>query len=231
MWELDCKESWVWKNWYFWTVVLVKTLESPLGNEEIQAVHPKRMSPEYSLERLMLKLKVLACCSPWSCKVSHTTERLNWTELNWLFATPWTPACQASPSIIKSGSLLKLMSIESVMPSNHLILCRPLLLLPSMLSQHQDLFQWVRSSHQVARVLELQLQHQSLQWIFRVDSLWDRLVGSCNTRDALPYLSVTEFLLPNCLIYYNAAKSLMEFNAATLSYGIFFFKKLIFIGV
>ena len=46
------------------------------------------------------------------------------------FATPWTAACQASLSITNSRSLLKLMSIESVMPSSHLILCRPLLLLP-----------------------------------------------------------------------------------------------------
>ena len=48
----------------------------------------------------------------------------------WLFATPWTAAHQASLSITNSWSLLKLKSIESVMPSNHLILCRPLLLLP-----------------------------------------------------------------------------------------------------
>ena len=49
-----------------------------------------------------------------------------------LFATPWTAACQASLSITNSWSLLKLMSSKSVMPSNHLILCRPLLLLPSI---------------------------------------------------------------------------------------------------
>ena len=49
-----------------------------------------------------------------------------------LFATPWTAACQAALSINDSQSLLKLMSIESVMPSNDLILCRPLLLLPSI---------------------------------------------------------------------------------------------------
>ena len=49
-----------------------------------------------------------------------------------LFATPWTAACQASLSITNYRSLLKLMSIESVMPSNHLILCHPLLLLPSI---------------------------------------------------------------------------------------------------
>ena len=50
----------------------------------------------------------------------------------WLIATPWTAARQASLSITNSWSLLRLMSIESVMPSNHLILCRPLLLLPSI---------------------------------------------------------------------------------------------------
>ena len=41
MWELDYKESWVPKNWWFWTVVLEKTLESPLGYKEIQSVNPK----------------------------------------------------------------------------------------------------------------------------------------------------------------------------------------------
>ena len=50
----------------------------------------------------------------------------------WLFATPWTTACQASLSITSSWSLPKLMSIELVMPSNHLILCHPVLLLPSI---------------------------------------------------------------------------------------------------
>ena len=49
-----------------------------------------------------------------------------------LFATPWTAACPASLSVTNSLSLLKLMSIESMMPSNHLILCHPLLLLPSV---------------------------------------------------------------------------------------------------
>ena len=50
----------------------------------------------------------------------------------WLFGTPWTTACQASLSITNSWGLPKLMSMESVMPSNHLILCRPLLLLSSI---------------------------------------------------------------------------------------------------
>ena len=88
----------------------------------------------------------------------------------WHFKTWWTAALQASLSIINSQSLLKLMSIESVMPSNHLILCRPLLLLPSVFPS-KGLFQWVSSWHQVAKVLEFQLQHQSFQWVFRTDFL------------------------------------------------------------
>ena len=183
----------------------------------------------------------------------------------WLFATPWIAARQASLSITNSRSSPKLMSIELVMPSSHLSLCRPLLLLPPIppsirvffsddssgflllkwwkrwypkpllnhesvqfssvaqlcptlcdpmncstpgfpvhhqlqgftethvhwvsdaiqpshplsspfppalnLSQHQGLFQWVSSLHQVAKVLGFQLQHQSCQWIFRTDFL------------------------------------------------------------
>ena len=57
-----------------------------------------------------------------------------------LFVTPWTAACQASLSITNSQSLLKLMSTESVMPSNHLILCHPLLLLPSIFSSVRVFF-------------------------------------------------------------------------------------------
>ena len=58
MWELNYKESWMLQNWCFWTVVLEKTLESPLDCKEIQPVHPKEISPEYSLEGLMLKPKL-----------------------------------------------------------------------------------------------------------------------------------------------------------------------------
>ena len=58
MWELDCEESWVPKNWCFWTMVLEKTLESPLDCKEIQPVHPKQISPGCSLEGQLLKLKL-----------------------------------------------------------------------------------------------------------------------------------------------------------------------------
>ena len=86
-----------------------------------------------------------------------------------LFATPWTAARQVSLSFTNSWSLLKLMSVESVMPSNHLILCR--LLLPPSVFPSIRVFSRVSSSHQVAKGLELQLQHQPLQWIFRTDFL------------------------------------------------------------
>ena len=94
-----------------------------------------------------------------------------------LFATPWIAAHQASLSITNSRSSLRLTSesiewcrvtsspptpIESVVPSGHLILCRPLLFLSLNPSQHQSLFQWVTSSHEVAKVLDFQLSHHFL---------------------------------------------------------------------
>ena len=141
MWELDCEESWVPKNGCFWTVVLEKTLESPLDCEEIQPVHSEDQSwvffgrndakaetpvlwPPHAKSWLIGKDSDagrdwgqeekgmtedemagwhhrldgrefewtpgvddgqggLVCCSSWGHKESDTTERLNWTELNW----------------------------------------------------------------------------------------------------------------------------------------------------
>ena len=64
----------------------------------------------------------------WTYSVQFSSAQL--LSRVWLFLIPWIAACQASLSITNSQSLLKLMSIELVMPSSHLILCRPLLLLP-----------------------------------------------------------------------------------------------------
>ena len=72
-----------------------------------------------------------------------------------LFVIPCIAARQASLSITNSWRSLRLMSIESVMPSSHLIFCCPLLLLLSILPSNQGLFQCVSSSHQVNKVLEL----------------------------------------------------------------------------
>ena len=102
----------------------------------------------------------------------------------WLFAIPWIAAHQASLSITNSRSLPKLMSTQLVKPSSHLILYRPLLLLPPI-PPSISLFQWVNSSHEVAKVLEFQFHHQSLQWTPRADLLQNGLVGSpCSLRDS-----------------------------------------------
>ena len=95
------KESWVLKNWCFCSVVLEKTLESPLDCKEIQPVHPKG-------------------------------------DQSWIFIGR-TDAEAEAPAL--------------------------------NLSHHQDLFKWVSSSHQVAKVLEFQLQHQSFQWTPRTNLL------------------------------------------------------------
>ena len=76
-----------------------------------------------------------------------------------LSATPWIAARQVSLSITNSRSSLRLTSIESVMPSSHLILCRPLLLLPPIPPSIRvfDPCEWATSLHEVAKVLEFQL--------------------------------------------------------------------------
>ena len=156
MWELDCEESWAPKNWCFWTVVLEKTLESPLDCREIQPVHPKGNQSWMFIGRTDAEAETpilwppdekswliekdsdagrdwgqeemgatedeiarwhhlldghefewtpgvgdgqggLACCGSWGHKESDTTERLNWTELNWApnvkLREPYTVPC------------------------------------------------------------------------------------------------------------------------------------------
>ena len=139
MWELDCEESWALNNWCFWTVVLEKTLESPLDCKEIHPVNPKGNQPWIFIGRTDAKAEApvlwppdaknwlpgkdsdagkdwrweekgttedeivgwhhwldghefeqapwvgdgrgsLAFCSPWGCKESDNTDRLNWTD-------------------------------------------------------------------------------------------------------------------------------------------------------
>ena len=177
MWELDHKESWAPKNWCFWTVVLEKTLESPLDFKEIKLVNS-----ECSLEGLMLKLKLqylghlmwraswligkdpdagkdwrqeekggtenkmvgwhhwhefeqalgvgegqggLACCSPWGRKELDTTERPNWTELNFSLGPPLVVFLQCTHVCIPGASLSKFSLLWSHWirdPANRLIL-------------------------------------------------------------------------------------------------------------
>ena len=87
----------------------------------------------------------------------------------WPFVIPWTAAHQASLSITNSWSLLKLHWVSGAnRPSHPLSSPYP----PAFsLSEHQGLFQWVSSLHQVISILEFQLQHQYFQWIFRTNFL------------------------------------------------------------
>ena len=98
--RIDAFELWCWR----------RLLRVPWTTRRSNQSILKDISPAYSLEGLMLKLKLQ------------------------YFVTPWTAARQASLSITNSRTLPKLMSIKSVMPSSHLILCCPLLLLPSIFS-------------------------------------------------------------------------------------------------
>ena len=128
--------------------------------------HLKSICPFLSI----LVHEFLRCqCSPlpFPTSASQSFQLLNH---DWYFATPWTSAHQASLSITNSHSLLKLMSIESVMPSYHLI---STIHFSSWLQSYpaSRYFWRVSSSHQVAKISELQLQHQSFQWIFRTDFL------------------------------------------------------------
>ena len=78
---------------------------------------------------------------------------------------------------------------DAIQPSHPLLSPSP----PALnLSQHQSLFKWVSSLHEVAKVLEFQLQHQSLQWTPRTDHLWDGLIGSpCSPRDSRVFFNTT----------------------------------------
>ena len=114
--------------------------------------------------------------------------------------TPWTAACQASLSFINSWSLLKPMSIESVMPSNHLILCHPLLLLPSIFPSIR-VFSNESVSHQVAKVLSFSISpsnEYSRLISFRIDWL---------------YLLVVQGALKSLLQHHSSKASILQCSA------------------
>ena len=101
----------------------------------------------------------------------------------WLFETPWAVACQASLSITNSQSFLKLMSFESVMASNYFILCRPLLLPPSIFP---SIVIFSNESFLPIKWLKYwSSKHLSFQWIFRTGILEDWPVWTpCRPRDS-----------------------------------------------
>ena len=113
-----------------------------------------------SVTQLCLTLWDPVDCSTPGCPVLHYLQKFAQTNVHWVS--------------------------DAIQPSHPLSSPSP----PALnLSQHQGLFQWVSSSHQVTKILELQLQHQSFQWIFRVDFLQDGLVWSpCYPRNSLRVL-------------------------------------------
>ena len=104
-----------------------------------------------------------SCVLRSSCIVAQSLSHVQ------LFATPWTAARQASCPPPPPGACSDSCPLSRWCHPTFHLLSPPSLAFS--LSQHQSLFQWVSSLHQVTKVLELQLPHQSLQWIFRVDFL------------------------------------------------------------
>ena len=173
MWELDCEESWVPKIWYFRTVVLEKTLESPLNCKEVQPVHPKGDQSWVFMGRTDAKAETpilwpphvkswligkdcdagrdwgqeekgttedemagwhhrldgyelewtpgvsdgqggLVCCDSWGHKESDTTERLKWTELNWVKKSNKIRTITCPVELVMGWSLVILVRSVSV---------------------------------------------------------------------------------------------------------------------
>ena len=107
-----------------WVAIFFRGSSRPRDQTQVSCIVGRRFTfratREVTVTKILLKLQHNNVCSFLVQSLSHVQ----------LFATSWTAAHQASLSITNSRSLLKFMSIESVMPPNHLILCRSLLLLP-----------------------------------------------------------------------------------------------------
>ena len=235
MWELDCKESWALKNWCFWTVVLEKTLESPLDSKEIQPVYPKGSQSWVFIGKTDAEAEAPLLWPPdaknWligkdpDAGKDWRQEKKGMTEDEIVGWHHWRdghefeqavgvgdgqgilvcPGCKELdmtewlnlPRTIYSGTRcgggrflgprglqhirLPCPSLSPGVCSNSCPLsqwCHPIIS-SSVISfsfclqsfPASVLFKWVSSSHQVTKILELQLQHQSFQWIFRTDFL------------------------------------------------------------
>ena len=176
MWELDCEESWVPKNWCFWTVVLRRLLRDPwTARRSNQSI--LKISPGCSLEGMMLKLK-LQYFGLLMQKTDSFEKTLMLGKIESRRRRGWQRMRQLDGiTDSKDMSLSKLLEFAHIhlhWVSDAIQLSHPL---PSPfppalnLPQHQGPFQWVRSSYQAVKVLEFQLQHQSFQWIVRADFL------------------------------------------------------------
>ena len=118
----------------------------------------------------------------------------------WLFVTPWIAARQASLSITNSRSLLKLTFIESMMPSSHLILCHPLLLLPPIPPSIRVFSNESILHMRWPKYWSFSFSNKSFQRTPRTDLLYDGLVGSpCSPRDSQESFPTPQFKSINFL--------------------------------
>ena len=133
VWQIKVFVGWTELDFFNYMYLYVNRLESIVSYKILfSALKHTLLPPEVVMGNLVLL----------ACKAGRSTWQGSYPSVQfssiqslsgvWLFATPWTAARQASLSITNSWSFLELMLIESVMPSNHLILCHPLLLLPSI---------------------------------------------------------------------------------------------------
>ena len=135
-----------------------------------------------------VKGKVKKQARAWSCGSWNPTHYRIFSSVTQLCPTLWDPMNCSTPSLPihhqlpESTQTHVLWVSDAIQPSHPLSSPSPPAPSPS---RHQGLFQWVNSSHEVARVLEFQLQHQSFQWTPRTDALSNGLVGSpCSPRDS-----------------------------------------------
>ena len=133
---------------------------------------------------------VMYGCESWTIKKAVIVQSLMTcpTLCNAMeFSTPSFPVHLYLPGFVQT--LVHWVG-DAIQPSHHLSPPAPPALI---LSQHQGLFQWVSSLYQVAKLLELQLQYQSFQWIFEIDFPLDWLVCSCRPKDSQEYSPASQF--------------------------------------
>ena len=160
--HLDQKESWALKNSCFWTVVLKKILESLLDCKEIKPVNPQRDQPWICIESTGAEAAALILWPPAEKKLTLWKWPWCWEGLGaedemagWHHQLPEF----TQTHVHQLG--------DAIQPSHPLSSPSPAL----NPSKHQSLFQWVNSSHEVAKILEFQPQHQSFQRTPRTDLL------------------------------------------------------------
>ena len=164
MWELHYKESWALKNWCFWTVLLEKTLESPLDCKEIQPVHPKGDQNWVFIGRTDVEAETPKLWPPWCEEL--TPWKRPWSGKDWSdqigsvtqsCPTLCDPMNHSMPGLPVHHQLPEVTQThvhrvsDAIQPSHPLSSPSPPAPNPS---QHQSLFQWVNSSDELAKVLE-----------------------------------------------------------------------------